>query len=181
MPLRKACVEISIFGVNLLCNFLNCSCSLNFNAFSATSVEGFSLRFCQFSLRSCIFGFPASLLHPNMFISNCPSPFTTCFYQLFSQSTTKQREGSLAACGGRTQPGTLSMNFSSSTSPSVIDKQSFPYAVDGVMALTEGGMLWGENIVQQWHRSNLGLAEWFHQGLLLPQSVWPRGPCQPCC
>lgn len=143
--------------------------------------RGFSLRFCPFSLRSCIFGFPASLLHPNMFISNCPSPFTTCFYQLFPQSTTKQREGSLAACGGLTQPGTLSMNFSSSPSPSVIDKQSFPYAVEGVMALTEGGMLWGENIVQQWHRSNLGLTEWFHQGLLLPQSVWPRGPCQPCC
>lgn len=84
-----------------------------------------------------------------MFISNCPSPFTTCFYQLFSQSTTKQREGSLAARGGLTQPGTLSMNFSSSPSPSVIDKQSFPYAEEGVMALTEGGMLWGENIVQQ--------------------------------
>lgn len=58
------------------------------------------LRFCQFSLRSCIFGFPASLLHPNMFISNRPSPFTTCFYQLFPQSATKQREGSPAACGG---------------------------------------------------------------------------------
>ena len=28
-----------------------------------------------------------------MFISNSPSPFTTCFYQLFSQSTTKQGEG----------------------------------------------------------------------------------------
>lgn len=62
--------------------------------------RGFLLCFCQFSLRSCIFGFPASLLHPNMFISNCPSPFTTCFYQLFSQSTTKQREESFAACGG---------------------------------------------------------------------------------
>lgn len=46
------------------------------------------------SLRSCIFGFPASLLHPDMFISNCPSPFTTCFYQLFPQSATKQREES---------------------------------------------------------------------------------------
>lgn len=84
-----------------------------------------------------------------MFISNCPSPFTTCFYQLFPQSATKQRVGSLAAGGGLTQPGTLSMNFSSSPSPSVIDKQSLPYAADGVTALTEGGMLWGENIVQQ--------------------------------
>lgn len=105
------------------------------------SISSASPRFCQFSLRSCIFGFPASLLHPNMFISNCPSPFTTCFYQLFSQSTTKQREESLAACGGLTQPGTLSMNFSSSPSPSVIDKQSFPYALEGVVALTEEGML----------------------------------------
>ena len=162
-------------------NFLVCCSCLNFSEPHTASLAPLSLCFCQFSLRSCIFGFPASLLHPNMFISNCPSPFTTCFYQLFSQSTTKQREERLTACGGLTQPGTLSMNFSASPSPSVIDKQSFPYAVDGVMALTEGGMLWGENIVQQWHRSNLGLAEWFHQGLLLPQSVWPRGPCQPCC
>lgn len=107
------------------------------------------LCFCQFSLRSCIFGFPASLLHPNMFISNCPSPFTTCFYQLFPQSTTKQREGSPAACGGANTARTLSMNFSSSPSPSVIDKQSLPYTEEGVVALTEGGMLWGENIVQQ--------------------------------
>lgn len=65
------------------------------------SVPGASLSaFARFSLRSCIFGFPASLLHPNVFISNCPSPFTTCFYQLFSQSATKQREESLAACRG---------------------------------------------------------------------------------
>lgn len=56
------------------------------------------LCFCQFSLRSCIFGFPAPLLHPNVLISNCRSPFTTRFYQLFSQSTTKQREWSHAAC-----------------------------------------------------------------------------------
>lgn len=65
--------------------------------------------------------------------------------------------------------------------PVLYTNSPFPYAEDGVTALTGEGMLWGENIVQQWHRSNLGLAEWFHQRLLLPQSVWPRGPCQSCC
>lgn len=176
---QKHIQEMSTFSVKLLDTSL--APVVWISMLCTQRPQGFSLCYCQFSLRSCIFGFPASLLHPNMLISNCPSPFTTCFYQLFSQSTTKQREGSLDARGELTQPGTLSINFSSSPSPSVIDKQSFPYAVEGVMALTEGGMLWGENIVQQWHRSNLGLAEWFHQGFLLSQSVWPRGPCQPCC
>lgn len=105
-----------------------------------------------------------------------PVSIYNLFLSTFFTKRNKKEEG-----GALIQPRTLSMNFSSSPSPSVIDKQSLPYAEDEVMALTEGGMLWGENIVQQWHRSNLGLTEWFHQGLLLPQSVWPRGPCQPCC
>lgn len=103
------------------------------------------------------------------------------FINFFHKAQQNRGRAAPLHVGGQTQPRTLSMNFSSSPSPSVIDKQSLPYTEEGVVALTEGGMLWGENIVQQWHRSNLGLTEWFHQGLLLPQSVWPRGPCQPCC
>lgn len=103
------------------------------------------------------------------------------FINFFHKAQQNRGWAAWPPAGGATQPPTLSMNFSSSPSPSVVDKQSLASAAAGVMALTEGGMLRGENIVQQWHRSNLGLAEWFHQALLLPQSVWPRGLCQGCC
>lgn len=66
-------------------------------------LKQFILSFCScfphFSLKSCIFGFPVSLLHPNTFIPNTPSSLTTSFYQLFSQSTTKQGEGILLLRG----------------------------------------------------------------------------------
>lgn len=66
--------------------------------------------------------------------------------------------------------------------PSAIYKQSFPYAVARVTLLTQGGMLLGGNIVQQWHRSNLGGAVSDSiRAFCRHQNVWPRGPCQACC
>ena len=51
---------------------------------AAVCIAGYS------SMGSCIFAFAASVLHPNMSIPNSPSSFTTCFYQLFSQSATER-------------------------------------------------------------------------------------------
>lgn len=161
-------------------NLLNYSCRLNFTAFHPMSPGASLSTFASFLWGLVYLDFPlhCSTQHVHF---QLPISIYNLFLSTFFTKHNKTEGGSLAACGGLTQPRTLSMNFSSSPAPSVIDKQSFPYAEEGVMALTEGGMLWGENIVQQWHRSNLGLTEWFHQGLLLPQSVWPRGPCQRCC
>lgn len=107
------------------------------------------------SLRSCIFGFPASLLHPDMFIASCPSPFTTCFYQLSPQSTTKQRVGSLCTGrgGGKVGGGGAATNIVHELLLISIPQccgQTIPWCRSGrVAALTEGGIPRGENIVQQ--------------------------------
>lgn len=179
--LTKAQPEISTFTVKPLDNSLNCSCSLNFNAFHATSPRASLSAFASFLWGLVYLDFPLHCSTPTCSFPTAHLHLQPVFINFFHKAQQNRGRGASLLAGRLTQPGTLSMNFSSSPSPSVIDKQSFPYAEEGVMALTEGGMLWGENIVQQWHRSNLGLTEWFHQGLLLPQSVWPRGPCQRCC
>ena len=180
LSFSQAHPEISTFTAKLVDDVLNCSHSLNFSSSHTASPGIGSLLWPVFFevLYIWISRFTAPPQHVHF---QLPISIYNLFLSTFSTKHNKTEGGEPRRSQGRTQPGTLSMNFSSSPSPSVIDKQSFPYAVDGVMALTEAGMLWGENIVQQWHRSNLGLTEWFHRGLLLPQSVWPRGPCQPCC
>lgn len=164
-------------------NFLNYSCMLNHNAIQNNVGGGFACSaFASFLWGLVYLDFPLHCSTPTCSFPTARLHLQAVFINfLHKAQQNRGRAALLHVEGGQTQPWTLSMNFSSSPSPSVIDKQSLAYAEEGVVALTEGGMLWGENIVQQWHRSNLGLTEWFHQGLLLPQSVWPRGPCQPCC
>lgn len=170
------------FSFMPLDNFLNFSSRLNYNAIQNNVPGGFSCSaFASFLWGLVYLDFPLHCSTPTCSFPTARLHLQAVFINFFHKAQQNRGRVALLHVGGRTQPRTLSMNFSSSPSPSVIDKQSLPYAVEGVVALTEGGMLWGENIVQQWHRSNLGLTEWFHQGLLLPQSVWPRGPCQPCC
>lgn len=117
-----------------------------------------ALSFCQCFLWGLVYlDSPPHCVHFQLPIS---------IYNLFlSTFVTKHNkiEGGELGCVRRGQ-GTLSVNFCSSASPRVIHKHSFPYAEPRVRALTQAPMLWGENIVQQWHRSNLGLTDWFHLG-----------------
>lgn len=88
----------------LLSNLL-CNCNSNtFHCLRTLSSMAAHNIFCSAlpanSVRSCMFGFPTSALHPNAFVPNSPSSFTTCFYQRASQSTTKQGEGSGSSPSG---------------------------------------------------------------------------------
>lgn len=97
-----------------------------------------------FSVGSCIFEFRSFNAPPQHVHSQLPVFIPNLFLSTFLTKHNKTGGGKRSACRGPILAATLSMNSSPSPSPSAIYKQSFPYAVEGVTALTEGGMLLGE-------------------------------------
>lgn len=100
--------------------------------------------FMLFPVRSCMFGFPNFTAPPQHVHSQLPVFSPNLFLINFSHKAQQNRGRQCSVCWGSTLAATMSVNCLPSPSLSAIYKQSFPYAVKGVMALTEGGMLLGK-------------------------------------